>query len=460
MSDQANKIVINVRKTDFEIEYTVEKLEHEESNFYFVIAGDAYTALENEAYYKTKGKFVVEGFRKGKAPKHIIKAMYGQYAFLEETIDMAIDACYQAFYQTVMPNLHLGARLDLKYDECNAQQVAFHFIAVEYPEVENLVYKDLTVLRVNPAEVTDEMVDKKLQDARAKAGFWQDIDNRPVQDGDTVTIDYAGSIDGEFFDGGTAENQELVIGSNTFIPGFEAQLIGMEIGTERDIKVTFPEDYGATELAGKEANFHIKLHAIKVKELPEADDEFAKDVSEYDTLADLLASYRDELTKQEESRAKDATEKNLLDAVVAANDITLNEKIIREAAQEKVDEFKNMLSQSGMTFDDYANYTGVTEEKMLQDYMASCAVSEKRGYILSLVVKAEQLTVTPEEIEAKIAENAEKAGKDVEEYRKQIDKKEYEYMYNSMLSDKLIDFLTSVNTFVDEMPDAADGAAE
>lgn len=453
MSDQENKLVVSIRKTDYEVPYTVEKCDNDETKYFFVLKGEVFNALENEAYYKSKAKFQVEGFRRGKAPKHIIKTMYGPYAFLEDTLDVAIDECYRAFYTTVMPGLRLGAKLDLGYDECNAEQVAFHFVAIEYPVLQTLNYKGLDVQKVEPQEVSDEMVDKKLQDALSKAGYWQDVTDRAAQNGDTVTIDYAGSIDGEFFAGGSADNQDLVLGSQTFIPGFEEQVVGMNIDEERDIKVTFPAYYGATELAGKESNFHIKLHAIKVKVLPNADDEFAKDVSEFNTLDELKASYRNELKEQEEKRAKDQQEHNLLDAVVVANDVKLNDKIIEEAAAQKVEEFKHMIARSGMKMEDYLNYTGTTEEKMLQDYKESCAVSEKRGCILSQILKDAEIKVSTEELDARIAKDTEKVGKEVDEYKKEMKSEELDYLYNSMLSDKLVDFLSSVNNFVDKVPE-------
>ena len=452
MSENENKIVINLRNTDYDVPYTVEQCDDNVKKYTFVLKGDVYAAVENEAYFKTKSRFNVVGFRKGKAPMHIIKSMYGAYAFLEAAIDTAVDACYRPFYQNVMSTLRVGANPDLEYGKCDHEQIEFTFVIIEYPTITNLVYKELEVERVLPREVTDEMVDAKVDKAREKAGYWQDVTNRAAATGDTAVIDYAGSIDGEFFAGGTAEKQELVLGSHHFIEGFEEQVVGMAIDEERDVNVTFPADYGATELAGKPAVFHVKLHSLKVKVLPEADDEFAKDVSEFDTLADLKASYRKELEDEEQNRAKNGTEHNLLNAVVAANEVSINAKIIDEAAEQKVKEFEQMIAQNGMRLKDYMQYTGMTREKMLEDYHDSCLAQEKRTLVLTEIVKAEGMSVSPEEMDARIAKDAEAAGKPVEEYKQQMKREEYDYMFNSMLSDKLVDFLLSVNTLVDPKP--------
>lgn len=454
MSENENKIVINIRKTDYDVPYTLQQCDDNVKKYTFVLKGDVYQALETEAYIKTKSRYNVVGFRKGKAPMHIIKSMYGAYAFLEEAIDTAVDACYRPFYQDIMSELRVAASPDLEYGKCDHEQIEFTFVVIEYPTIDNLVYKDLEVERVLPREVDDKMIEDKLEKAREKAGYWQDVTDRAAEMGDTTNIDYKGSIDGEYFAGGTADEQELTLGSHKFIEGFEEQIVGMNIDEERDIKVTFPADYGAEELAGKEAVFHVKLNALKVKVLPEADDEFAKDVSEFDTLDELKESYRKELAEQEESRAQNATEHNLLNAVVSANDVSINAKIIDEAAENKVKDFEKMLAQNGMTLEDYCNYTGVTRDKMVEDYHDSCLAQEKRTLVLTEIVKAEGLNVSPEEMDARIQEDAEKAGKEVDAYKQEMKREEFDYLYNTMLSDKLVDYLLSVNKLVDAAPKA------
>ncbi len=446
MSNEETKVVIDIRKTAYDVPYTVDNSVACETKFAFVLSGDVYTALENDAYLATKNKYNVVGFRRGKAPLHTIKSMYGPYVFLEEMIDRAVNLCYDSIYRNVIDTMRIAIQPDLEYGTCDDKQIAFTFVVVEYPVLENLTYKGLSVEKVQPQEISDEMVDNKLTAAREKAGYWQNVDDRAAKDGDTTVLDYAGTIDGVAFEGGTAEDQELVLGSHSFIDGFEDQMIGMNIGEERDLHVTFPADYGAEDLAGKEAVFHVKLKGLKVKVLPDADDEFAKDVSEYDTLADLKDSYRRELADAEEKRAKNATEQNLIDAVIKANPVELNNRIIESAADKRVGEFEQMLTKNGMTMDMYCEYTGVTRDKMKEDYMASSKESEIRSLVLTEVVKAEGLKVTPEEMENKIADAAAKAGKDVDEYKKSMQRDEFDYMYNTMLSDKLIDLLTEVNT--------------
>ena len=448
MSNEENKIVLTLRKVNYDVNYTTEQCADDVKKFSFVISGDLYRALENEAYFKTKNSFNVVGFRKGKAPLHTIKKIYGDYAFLEDMIDIAVNEVYRAFYNEVIPTLQMAARPDLEYGQCDTEQIAFTFGIVEYPTLSNLTYKGLDVVKVGAEEVTDEMVEAELNKARDKAGYWADVTDRAVVEGDRTVINYSGSIDGVVFEGGTASEQELEIGSHRFIPGFEEQIVGMNVGEERDINVTFPTEYGAEELAGKDAVFHIELLSVKAKVLPEADDEFAKDVSEFDTLEALKESYRAKLVESNAAKAKDTTEKNLIKAVIEATPVTLNEKIVEEAAEARVEEFEEMLSRSGMNFADYERYTGVTREKMIEDYKESSRESEIRSLVLTEIVKAENLQVTPEEMDAKIAELAEKTGKTPEVYKQEMKREEFNGLFNSLLSDKLIDFLLANNNLI------------
>jgi trigger factor len=447
---EENKIVLKIRNNDYELAYTEEKADKGETKFAFCINGDLYSALEVEAYVKSKGKFNVEGFRKGKAPMHTIKRLYGDYAFLEEMIDIAVDQAYRAVYQARFKDMNIAVQPDLDYGKCNNEQINFTFIVTEFPTLDNLNYKGLEYKEVLPQEVTEEQINAKVDAARDKAGYWEAVEGRPAQDGDTTNINYAGTIDGVAFEGGTAEDQELVLGSHHFIEGFEEQVVGMNVGEEKDINVTFPADYGAKELAGKPAVFHVKLNEIRTKVLPQADDEFAKDVSEFDTLDELKASYRKELEESEKKRAQNATETNLLDAVIDANPLDLNDKIIDAAVEDKVNEFVRMLAQNGMTLEDYGKYTGVTREQMEKDYRPGCEKTEKRSLILTQIVKAEEIKVTPEDFDAKIEENAKELNKTLDEYKAELKPEEVDYIYNSMLSDKLVDFLIANNTAVKE----------
>ena len=447
---EENKIVLNIRNNDYELAYTEEKADKGETKFGFCLNGELYKALEVEAYVKTKGKFNVEGFRKGKAPMHTIKRLYGDYAFLEEMIDLAVDQCYRAIYQARIKEMNVAVQPDLDYGKCDAEQINFTFIVTEFPEIADLKYKGLEYKEEAPKAITEDEINAKVDAARDKAGYWEAVEGRPAEMGDTTNIDYAGSIDGVAFEGGTAQGQELVLGSHHFIEGFEEGVVGMNVGDEKDIDVTFPADYGAEHLAGKPAVFHVKLNELRAKVLPEADDEFAKDVSEFDTLEELKASYRKELEESESKRAQNVTEQNLLDAVLEANELDLNDKIVDAAVQDKVNEFVRMLAQNGMTLEDYGKYTGVTREQMEADYRPGCIKTEKRSLVLTQIVKNEDIRVTPEEFDAKIADNAKAVDKSLDDYKKELKADEIDYIYNSMLSDKLIDFLLANNKAVKE----------
>jgi len=444
-------INVNVRGTDYPIQYTVEEVDKFTKNYVVTVEGDLFKALEMSAYFKTKGKYMIPGFRKGKATMSSIKSHYGEGAFLDATIDEAIDTIYKAMYRPVFLASGMACMPSADIKSIDLGKVVFYYVITTYAKVENVVYKDLEFKVVSDGKYIEELADNKLKSALDKAGYWEDITDRPLQEKDTANIDYAGKIDGELFEGGSAEGQDLEIGSGTFIPGFESQLVGMNIGETKDINVKFPEDYGAKEYAGKDAVFTVTLKGIKLKKLPELDDEFAKDVSEFDTLDELKASFKAEAETESAQRAKKETESSLIDAVLKANDsYELPKKAVDEMAEKRYEEFADYLKGNGMSMDIYLSYLGRTKDEILDEYRRDIESSEKRNMILSAVIEAEGLKIEEDEAEAKIAENAAKAGKEVDEYKKEVKADELDYIYNELLSNKLVARLKELNKAVGE----------
>jgi len=453
MSDNAKELKltlkVNGKDQEFVCNYATEATDKFHTKYNFVVEGDLFAALEQIAYLSTKGKYKVEGFRNGKAPKSTIERVYGKGVWLEETVDGALDHTYSALMQTIWGQEALIARPDYKVESVELGKVSFSFTTCVMPDFTATKYTGIKVAKVSPESVKSDAIDAEIQKAREKLGCWQEIDNRAVESGDTVNIDYSGSIDGVKFEGGTAEKQDLVIGSNTFIPGFEIQLIGMNIGDEKDIKVTFPDDYGAKELAGKDAIFAIKLHGIKVKELPELDDDFVKDATDdCDTVKQYKAKIKKELEEKAVKNAERATESKLVEKLAELNPIEFPEEYYDIIAEQAI---RQQFEQQGIPVDMYLKYVKTTLEQMVKEYKESesfhyAVDDEKVRIIMTAIVKQEKIVAEDSEVEAKIAEYATKANKSVEDYKKDMKAGEKDYIANVVVNEKLRNYLLKNNT--------------
>lgn len=337
---------------------------------------------------------------------------------------------------------------DVEIKSIGQGEFEFAYIITSYLPVENLVYKDVEYKGTKIDDIQKETYERLLNTARENAGSWEEITDRAVALGDTANIDYCGKFDGVAFEGGSAEDYDLVLGSNTFIPGFEDQVVGMNVGETKDVVVSFPDDYGHEAYQGKEAVFTVKLNSAKVKVLPELDDDFAKDVSEFDTLDELMASYQERAKAEAEENVKNKNEQALIEAIVEANNYELPEKAIDEMAQGRVDDFANRLASSKLSLDDYLGYVGMTNEQFLERNKLDVIKEEKQNMILSAIIEAENIKVEGNEVEDRIKANAEKAGKDIEEYRKEVDGREAQYIYTQIISEKLIARLVELNKIV------------
>ena len=279
--------------------HTYEKLSGNKAKFTFTIPAEQFDEAMQKAFLKTRNKINVPGFRKGKAPRKMIESLYGEAVFYDDAFEIIFPDAYEAAIKEF--DLKPVDRPDVDVQEIGSgKELKFTVEVYVRPDVTLGQYEGLTVA-VAKTEVTEEQINERIEADRQKAARTIDVEDRPVQDGDTVNLDYAGTVDGVAFEGGTAEGQTLKIGSNQFIPGFEAQMVGMNIGEERDLQVKFPDEYHAEELKGKDAVFHVKVNGIQMTELPELDDEFAKDVSEFDTMDEYRADIKAKIQKRHEA---------------------------------------------------------------------------------------------------------------------------------------------------------------
>ena len=333
------------------MKYEIIKKENSEVTIKATVASEEFEKAVLAAYNKNKGKFNIPGFRKGKAPKTIIEKQYGEGVFYEDAVNSLLPTHYEKALEEL--KIEPVARPDIDIEEIAPKQdLVFTAVVTVAPEFTLEGYKGIEVEKVN-AEVTDQMIDEEIEKTRSMNARLVSVTDRAVQDGDTVIIDYSGFVGDTQFEGGTATNQELIIGSNRFIPGFEAQLVGANIGDHVHVNVTFPEVYHSDDLAGKDAVFHVTVNDIKFKELPVLDDEFAKDVSEFDTLEAYKASIKSELEVSVADSSKAAQRDKVIDKVTELITVEIPEKMIDAEVDGMVKEFDQQLKSQGLSLEQY-----------------------------------------------------------------------------------------------------------
>ncbi len=391
-----------------------------------------------KVYQKEKDRFEIDGFRKGKAPRSLIEKRYGETIFFDE----AINNLFSLNYPLAMDELDLNV---IDYPKTEMSQVKkgepfdVTVTVTVYPEFEVTGYKGVEIERV-PAEVTDEDVDKEIANMADRNSRMVEVD-RPAQDGDTVLIDYAGFVGDEQFEGGTAERYPLKIGSGTFIPGFEEQLIGVSAGESKDVVVTFPEEYHAPDLAGKEATFACKVHEIKEKEVPEIDDDFVKDVSEFDTLDELKASKREELQKAAEARAEDQMKNSVIEKIFEANDIDVPDVMVEEEIDSSLQQFDQQLRVQGMDLNTYVQYMGEDMNKFRESIREDAFKKTKTRMIVAKIVDQEEFDVTDDEIHEYLEDMAKQYGMEVDKLVEAIGPQNVETLGGDIKMRKAVDFV-------------------
>ena len=381
------------------------------------VSAEEFEAAVERAYRKMRGRIRVPGFRPGKATRKVIEGIYGQDVFYDEAIHQA---CPDAFEAAVKEqNLRILTPPEVDVPEPPTREGGFTFTATVpvYPEMTLGTYKGLTAPKAE-VSVTEEDVDARIQQLLERNTRLVSVE-REAREGDTVVIDFEGFLDGKPFDGGKGENHSLELGSHTFVPGFEEQLVGTQAGDEKDVEITFPEDY-AKELAGKNAVFKVKVQEVKEKDVPELDDEFAMDVSEFDTLAELRADLETKLRESRERDAQRAFEDALMDQVEAGLTGEIPDVMIDAQARQFVDNLKNSVWQQGLTYQQYLKMTGADEAKLLEDAREPAIRQVRMDLAVAAIIEAEHLEATDEDVAEEYERLAEDAGMDAESIKKYL----------------------------------------
>lgn len=391
-----------------------------ETNVYEVeisIDAEAFEAAVQKAYLKQRKNITVKGFRKGKAPRAFIEKMYGEGIFYEDALEIIYpDAVSDAVKEADLSIV--DAPFDLDVTEIGKNGVEMKFKVTVKPDVKLGKYKGLKAVKPS-VKVTADEVKAELARMQDQNSRMISVDDRPVQNGDTAVIDFEGFVDGVAFDGGKAENHELVIGSGSFIPGFEDQIIGHKTGEEFDINVTFPEDY-QKDLASKDAVFKIKLHEIKFKELPALDDEFVKDVSEFDTLDELKKHIKSDLEEKKKADSDSAFTNALLEQVANGIKAEIPPVMIEKEAEEMAEEFAYRLQMQGLDLNTYLKYTGMDKDKLLENYKTPAENQVKLKLALEAVVKAENIEATESDLDAEYEKLAKAYNMEVDAVKKAV----------------------------------------
>ena len=419
--------------------YTVEKIASNKIKIAFVASAESFAEAMQKSYLKNRGQINVAGFRKGKAPRKMIENMYGEAIFYDDAFEIVAQPAYEECIKA--ENLQPVDRPEVNIEQIGTGMELKYTIEVFVkPDVTLGEYKGVEVEKKVQA-VTEEAINARIESDAERASSTMDVTDRAVQNGDIVNLNYAGSVDGVAFQGGTAENQTLTIGSGMFIPGFEEQMVGMAIGEEKDLEVTFPEQYHAEELAGKAAIFHVKVNGIQEKIRPELDDDFAADVSEFDTFEAYKQNIVETLEKNAAERAEAEVEDALVQKVVDAADCDIPEAMIEDEVTSMVREMEMRMMYQGIRLQDYLQYTGQDEAQLRYGYKTEAKNRVKTQLVLEALAKAEEIVASEEDVEATFADQAARMGRDVEEFKKSLSEGQVEYLKETATIKKTIDFI-------------------
>ncbi len=426
------------------MKYSFEKGEKSTIKVSITLTAKEWAEMLDRAYEKTKGKYQIPGFRKGHVPKSVIEQSYGKGAFYEEGINLA----FSKYYYDVLekePSIEPIDRPEVEIDKLDDKTLSFTATVPVKPEVKLGDYKGIKIDKVE-YNVKDDDVTSEVGRLLEQHATEENVEGRPAKNGDITVIDYSGSIDGVKFDGGTAEKQNLTLGSGMFIPGFEEQVEGMNIGETKDIKVKFPDDYGAESLKGKEAVFTVTLHEIKEKKLPELTDEFVKDKTGNETVEAYKASVKEKLEKANAQRAEREIEDNIIKAITDKSEVEIPDSLVEREIDNMVQQASYRLMYQGLKFEDYLKYTNQTMDAYREGLKDSAKDHVKTQLVIDKILTDEKIEATKEDIDAKIAEQAKSVGKDAEEYAKTVSDKQRSYIENGVVIDKLFKFLKDNNT--------------
>lgn len=417
----------------------VEKLEKSMAKLTIEVSAEELEKALQNAFLKNKNKISVPGFRKGKVPRQMIEKMYGPEIFYEDAANELIPDAYEKAVEECGEDIVSSPTIDVTQIKKGEPFIFTAEVALK-PPVNLGKYKGVKVEKAD-TEVTEEEVAAKINQERESNARNVEVTDRPVKDGDMTVLDFEGFVDGTAFEGGKGENYPLTIGSGAFIPGFEEQLVGAEIGEEVEVNVTFPEDYQAEELKGKAAVFKCTIKEIKEKELPELDDEFASEVSEFDTLAEYKADVRAKLTAEKVKEAKDAKEAAVIEAIVNDSEMEIPEAMLATQQRQMVDEFAQRIQMQGLSLDQYFQITGSTYDKMIEQVRPQAEKRIKSRLVLEEVVKAEKIEASEEDYEEELKVMAEAYQMEVEKVKEMLPEKSVSQIREDIAVRKAAEFV-------------------
>ena len=420
---------------------TVEKLEKSMAKLTIEVSAEDFDKAVNKVYLKQRSRISVPGFRKGKAPRKLIEQMYGIGVFLEDAINDMINSTYPEAAQGSEIANEISSNPDIELVQAEAGKPLIYTATVAVkPPVSLGKYKGVEVEKTD-VSVSDEEVEAELSAEQEKNASYNEITDRPAADGDKVNLNFEGFVDGVAFEGGKGEDYPLTIGSGSFIPGFEEQLVGAEIGKEIEVNVTFPENYQSAELAGKPAVFKCTVLKITEKVLPELNDEFADDVSEFSTLEEYKADIRKNLEVKKEEKARTEKENKVIDAIIADSEIEIPEPMLKAQQEQIVDEFAQRLQSQGLNIDQYFSYIGGSREKMMEEVKDQADKRIRTRLVLEEIVKAENIVATEEDFDTELGKLAEAYGTDIDTVKKIFEGREKDRMMEDIAVQKAVSFV-------------------
>ena len=430
----------------------VEKMEKNMAKLTIEVAAEDLEKAMQNAYQKAKGRISIPGFRKGKAPRKMIEQMYGKGVFLEDAVNALIPEHYSKALAECELEIVSQPTIDITQAEPGKAFIFTAEVATK-PEVTLGDYKGVEVPKTE-ITVTDEDVDAEIKKEQEKNSRTINVEDRGAQLQDVVTIDFEGSVDGVPFDGGQATEYPLTLGSNTFIPGFEDQLVGANTGDHVEVKVTFPEEYQAKELAGKEAVFQCDVKKIETKEVPELDDEFAKDVSEFDTLAEYKEDVKKKLTEKKEKEARTAKENAAVDKAIENAQMDIPELMTKTECRQMMDDFSRRMQQQGLSMEQYFQFTGQSMDKMMEDMKPQALKRIQTRLVLEKVAEAENIQPSEEEITEEIQKMADAYKMEADKIREAIGESGLEQMKKDMAVQKAVTVIADAAVEVEKAADA------